>query len=124
MKKRAKEKMVQFERVPGTLPSAKERKELKALAKMPASEIDTSDIPELPPEYWKQHGVVGRFYRPIKKPVTLRLDADVLDWLKEEGKGYQTRANHLLRREMLAQRRRRRPGKAVTKRQPRRRASA
>lgn len=122
MKKHIREKIVRSGREARDPFSAKERKELAMLAKMPDSEIDTSDIPELPLEYWKEHGVIGRFYRPIKKPVTLRLDADVIDWLKEEGKGYQTRANHLLRREMLAQRRR--PTKAGTKKQQRKRVSA
>jgi len=41
--------------------------------------------------------VVGRFYRPVKETVTIRLDADVLDWLKQGGKGYQTRVNMILR---------------------------
>lgn len=43
----------------------------------------------------------GRFYRPVKRPVTLRLDADVIAWLKKDGPGYQTRANRILRTEML-----------------------
>ncbi len=44
-------------------------------------------------------------YRPIKRPVTMRLDADVIAWLKRGGPGYQTKANRLLRREMLKSRR-------------------
>ena len=44
----------------------------------------------------------GRFYRPVKRQITARLDADVLAWLKAEGKGYQTRMNTILRREMTA----------------------
>lgn len=36
-------------------------------------------------------------YRPRKKPVTLRLDADVLEWFKKQGRGYQTRINQVLR---------------------------
>jgi uncharacterized protein (DUF4415 family) len=44
--------------------------------------------------------VVGKFYRPIKKPLTIRVDADVLAWLKGQGKGYQTRINALLRSAM------------------------
>jgi uncharacterized protein (DUF4415 family) len=40
------------------------------------------------------------WYRPIKKPVTLRLDADVLAWLKKSGRGYQTRINRALRKLM------------------------
>jgi len=42
------------------------------------------------------------FYRPIKKPVTLRLDADVIAWFKAEGPGYQTRINRVLREVMMA----------------------
>jgi uncharacterized protein (DUF4415 family) len=60
-------------------------------------DIDTSDIPEV--KDWSR-AVVGKFYRPIKEPVTIRLDADVLDWLKSQGPGYQTRINALLREMM------------------------
>jgi uncharacterized protein (DUF4415 family) len=41
------------------------------------------------------------FYRPIKKQITLRLDADVIAWLRRQGRGYQTKANALLRELML-----------------------
>ena len=43
-------------------------------------------------------------YKPIKKPVTLRLDADVLAWFKKAGRGYQTRINRALRRLMMEER--------------------
>ncbi len=43
----------------------------------------------------------GHFYRPIKRQVTARLDADVLAWLKSGGQGYQTRMNAILRSVML-----------------------
>jgi len=43
---------------------------------------------------------IGKYHRPPKKPVTMRLDADVLDWLKSYGEGYQTKANMLLRHAM------------------------
>ncbi len=79
-----------------------QQQEIARLQAMPYSEIDTSDIPELGPEFWK-NAVVGKFYRPIKKPITIRLDADVIEWLKSEGKGYQTKANRLLRESMLAE---------------------
>ena len=72
----------------------KTAEELAALAAMPDEEIDTSDIPEITD--WSK-AVVGRFYRPVKEAVTIRLDADVLDWLKQGGKGYQTRVNKILR---------------------------
>jgi len=48
---------------------------------------------------------IGRLYRPIKKPVTLRLDADVLAWFKKQGRGYQTRINRALRKVMMEERR-------------------
>jgi uncharacterized protein (DUF4415 family) len=44
---------------------------------------------------------IGSLYRPIKKPVTLRIDADVLAWFKKHGPGYQTRINRALRNVML-----------------------
>jgi uncharacterized protein (DUF4415 family) len=40
-------------------------------------------------------------YKPVKKTVNVRLDEDVLEWLKNGGSGYQTRMNAILRREML-----------------------
>jgi len=42
-----------------------------------------------------------RLYKPVKKTVQIRLDADVLEWLKQAGSGYQTRANSILRQAML-----------------------
>ena len=47
---------------------------------------------------------VGRFYKPIKRPITLRLDADVLAWFKKQGPGYQTRINLALRKLMMEER--------------------
>jgi len=82
--------------------TAEQQKEIAQLQAMPDSEIDTSDIPELGPEFWK-NAVVGKFYRPIKKSVTIRLDADVIEWLKSNGPGYQTKVNQLLRDSMLAE---------------------
>jgi uncharacterized protein (DUF4415 family) len=78
--------------------------EIRALQGMKDGEIDLTDIPEM--KNWSR-AVVGRFYRPIKKPVTIRLDADVLAWVKAEGKGYQTRINSILREAMENQGRRR-----------------
>ena len=77
-----------------------ERARLKTLAARPDSDIDTSDIPEMSQEQWK-HARRGHFYRPRKRQITARVDADVLDWLKAQGKGYQSRINAILRREML-----------------------
>lgn len=73
-------------------------KELAALEAMADDDIDLSDIPEIAD--WSK-GVRGKFYRPVKEQVTLRLDADVLDWFKSQtsdGKGYQTKINATLRR--------------------------
>jgi uncharacterized protein (DUF4415 family) len=82
--------------------SRKVAKELAALARMPDDKIDLTDAPEV--REWRG-AVVGKFYRPIKKPVTIRVDADVLAWLKRQGSGYQTRINKLLREAMEAKRR-------------------
>jgi uncharacterized protein (DUF4415 family) len=76
------------------------RKQLEALSVLPDDRIDISDIPELTAEQM-QRAVRGQWYRPLKKPVTIRLDMDVIEWLKKEGPGYQTKANRLLRAEML-----------------------
>jgi uncharacterized protein (DUF4415 family) len=76
--------------------------ELKALAARPDSEIDLSDAPELTDEQWKNAIRHRGFYRPVKQQITARLDSDVLHWLKSQGKGYQSRMNEILRREMLA----------------------
>lgn len=46
---------------------------------------------------------IAEMYRPIKKPVTLRLDADVIAWFKARGRGYQTRINRALRAVMLGE---------------------
>ena len=78
-----------------------QRGHLVALAALPDESIDTSDISEMTDEAWSA-GVRGRFYRPVKQQITARVDADVLDWLKSQGKGYQGRLNAILRREMLA----------------------
>ena len=96
-----KSPIVRYRREPGTPLTAKQIANLEELRKRPKHEIDTSDIPELPAGAWKD-AVRGRFYRPVKRAVSLRLDADVIAWLKKDGKGYQTRANRVLREKMLA----------------------
>lgn len=85
--------------------STEARKELEALAAMPDSEIDASDIPEI--RELPSDAVVGRFYRPKKTTVTMRLDTDVVAWLKASGEGYQTRINAYLRELMYRLRPRR-----------------
>lgn len=78
--------------------TAEKRKALVRLAKLPDSSIDLSDIPEI--KSLPSEAVIGRFYRPKKTSVTIRLDADVLAWLKATGEGYQTRVNTYLRQLM------------------------
>jgi uncharacterized protein (DUF4415 family) len=93
-------RIVKRKRTPEKPLTATQKRELAALAALPDDQIDTSDIPELPMSAWKD-AVRGRFYRPVKQAVSLRLDSDVVAWLKRPGKGYQTRANLLLRQRML-----------------------
>jgi uncharacterized protein (DUF4415 family) len=78
----------------------KQKAELAALVARPDSAIDFSDIPPLTEEFWK-NAVRGRFYKPIKTSTTVRIDSDVLAWLRAQGKGYQSRINAILRRKML-----------------------
>ena len=71
--------------------------ELEALRQLRDEDIDTSDVPEVTD--WSK-AVVGKFYRPLKQSISLRLDVDVVAWLKSHGPGYQTRINALLRAAM------------------------
>ncbi len=100
MKRRTKSKTVGYELKPDQPLTARQKREMKALAAMPEGKIDTSDIPELPPGAWK-NAVRGKWYRPMKQAVSIRLDADVLAWLKAKGSGYQTKVNGFLRERML-----------------------
>jgi len=81
--------------------SEEQRANLKWLASLPDADIDTTDIPEMTEERFKL-AVRRGLYRPVKKQITAKVDADVIEWLKSKGKGYQTRVNAILRREMLA----------------------
>jgi len=99
-------KMVRYKQ--GELPSLTERQkaELKALSEKPDSEIDCSDIPELDDGFWERSVLwkdVARsgLYRPKKVAVNAKIDADIVGWLKRQGRGYQTRMNAILRDAML-----------------------
>lgn len=92
-------------KVAGHTPASRQKRELAFLRALPDDRIDTSDIAELPANAWKD-AIRGRFYRPIKQAVSMRLYADVVAWLKERGKGYQTRANRILRERMMNETRR------------------
>jgi uncharacterized protein (DUF4415 family) len=72
--------------------------DLKRLDAMTDADIDFSDNPEVPAEMFAR-GIVRRGLKPIlrKKQLTLRVDSDVVDWYKKQGRGYQTRINSLLR---------------------------
>lgn len=74
--------------------------ELNALASKPDNDIDYSDIPATADKQWSE-AVRGKFYRPLKTQASVRIDADVMAWLKQPGKGYQTRLNAILREAML-----------------------
>jgi len=76
------------------------KRNLAQLAARPDSEIDFSDIPPLKESFWK-NAVRNPFYRPVKQQLTVRLDADVVAWLRQQGKGYQTRLNQVLRKAMI-----------------------
>ncbi len=80
--------------------TAKQTAQMAALRARPDSEIDTSDIPPLTKEFWKS-AVRNPFYKPTKTATTVRVDSDILVWLKSDGKGYQTRLNLILREAML-----------------------
>ena len=95
-------KIVRYEVDLGSLPPlTEERKaELRALADRPDSEIDYRDIPPLTEKFWL-NAVRNPYYKPTKTSTTVRVDSDVLAWLKGQGKGYQTRINAILREAML-----------------------
>ena len=69
-------------------------KRLKELENIPESAIDTSDIPELDASFW----ATAKLVQPMtKQAISLRVDSDVLDWFKNQGKGYQSLMNAVLR---------------------------
>ncbi len=70
------------------------KSDLKRIDAQGDQDIDYSDIPELDEDFFKKARVV---VPPGKKQLTLRLDADVLAWMKAQGKGYQSRINAILR---------------------------
>ena len=78
--------------------TAKQKAQLEALAALPEDQINTDDIPEATGDW--SGAKRGVFYRPIKQQITLRLDADLIDWFKthqEQNEGYQTSINRALR---------------------------
>lgn len=78
----------------------KQQSELVSLSQKADGDIDFEDIAPLDDTFWSTASR-GRFYRPIKTQASVRIDADVLEWLKAPGKGYQTRLNAILRAAMM-----------------------
>jgi uncharacterized protein (DUF4415 family) len=77
--------------------SNKSQTDFERLGKMKDEDIDLSDALEVTPEMFAK-AVVRRGLKPrTKKQVTLRIDSDVLEWYKKQGRGYQTKINLLLR---------------------------
>jgi uncharacterized protein (DUF4415 family) len=74
-------------------------KEISAAKAMSDDEIDTSDLPERLD--WS-NAQVGKFYKPIKTQVSLRVDADILNWFKEKGDQYSSLMNQALRAYVIA----------------------
>jgi uncharacterized protein (DUF4415 family) len=98
-----------MKRIEGFPPITEEqRRELAALAALPDSAIDTSDIPEWTEQDFSDAMRLNgrtlseamRLYRIRKAPITARIDMDILEWLKSKGEGYQTRLNTILREAM------------------------
>ncbi len=80
--------------------TTKQKAEVKTLNELTDSKIDYSDIPPLSAELLK-NAKPNPFYKPTKTSTTVRVDSDVLVWLKSQGKGYQTRINAILRAAMM-----------------------
>jgi len=70
------------------------QQEIAQLSKLDENAIDTRDIPEVADWAGAER---GRFYRPVKKQITLRIDADLLAWFRGHSRQYQTRINAALR---------------------------
>lgn len=89
----SKKRITRFSLDPNNLPplTAKQHAMLDALEKLPDDQINTDDIPEY-----------KFMYKPVKESTTIRLDADVLSWLRGSGRGYQSKINAILRHEMLS----------------------
>jgi uncharacterized protein (DUF4415 family) len=93
--------IVRRERNPGDPLTRRQKENMKQIARIKDEDIDFSDIPELTDE-WFAGAVRGKFYRPVKEVVSIRLDKDVLAFFRSQGTGYQTRINSTLREAMQA----------------------
>ena len=77
-----------------------QKAEIEAIRALPDEDIDLGDIAALDDAFWKT-AALNPYYKPVKTSTTVRIDADVLAWLRAQGKGYQTRINSILRRAMI-----------------------
>ena len=83
---------------------ARAKREIAVLKKLPDSAVSLKDIPLQDPNDPKWlNAETRRFYRPIKQSITVRVDADVLAWLKAKPGAYQKHLNAALRTAMLAE---------------------
>lgn len=92
-----------------------QKAELEALRAMPDETIDTSDLPPLMDAFWRE-AVRNPFDKPTKTSTTVRIDFDVLLWLRSQGPGYQSRINAILRRAMLEEPKKQRDGQTASTR--------
>jgi uncharacterized protein (DUF4415 family) len=95
-----------MKKAPSKSPTARQRRELEALAALPDDKIDLRDMPEVRDWSGARRGAL---YRPIKRQLTLRLDADVVAWFKAhapQGR-YQTEINRALREHVTARKKKR-----------------
>jgi len=76
------------------------KSDLERIDRMQDADIDYSDIPPLDKSFLKRATAP---WPPVKKQLTIRIDADVVEWLKSDGRGYQTRINRILRVVMESQ---------------------
>ncbi len=95
------------------------KSDLARIDRMKVADIDYSDIPDLGNEFFTKATVP---WPPVKHQLTIRLDADVLEWLKANGRGYQTRINRILRAAMESQPPRRSRSTAAPKKNTRARS--
>jgi len=101
--KEGKPKTVRYNYDPGNPPllSPDEEAQMAKAASLKPEDIDTSDAPEITDEEWKLAVRGNPFLRAKKVATAVRLDADVVHWLKSKGRGYQTRLNSYLRQMMM-----------------------
>jgi len=75
-------------------------RQIAAASNVKDDEINTSDIQPLTDDSFK-NAIFNPYYKPVKKQLTVRLDAVLIEWLKGQGKGYQTRLNDILKKAMI-----------------------